>query len=215
MKLVIGILGLTLASAMAIVSANAADMYRAPEGVSYKDAPAPVEPWTGPYVGINGGYAWGGNSNATGYSPVIGSYSIVGGGAVDAAFGSNGWFGGAQAGYNWQRGNLVLGIEADIHGVDIKGSATTAGPTTAREQPRLVRHGSRSRGLRRWLGSALWHGRLCRWRRPGQADRRRNNREARCDRNRLCRWRRVGICVLPVLVRQSRISICRSLAATA
>ena len=92
---------------------------------------APVEPWTGPYVGINGGYAWGGNSNATGYSPVIGSYSIVGGGAVDAAFGSNGWFGGAQAGYNWQRGNLVLGIEADIQGGDIKGSATTAGPTTA------------------------------------------------------------------------------------
>ena len=56
---------MTLASAVAIVSANAADMYRAPEGGGYKDTPV-VEPWTGPYVGINGGYAWGSNSNVTG-----------------------------------------------------------------------------------------------------------------------------------------------------
>ena len=61
MKLVSGILGMTLASVIAIVSANAADMYRAPEGVSYKDTPV-FETWAGPYVGINGGYAWGGNS---------------------------------------------------------------------------------------------------------------------------------------------------------
>ena len=40
MKLISGFLGMTLASAVAIVSANAADMYRAPEGVSYKDAPS-------------------------------------------------------------------------------------------------------------------------------------------------------------------------------
>ena len=137
MKLASGILGMTLASAMAIVSANAADMYRPVEGGSYKDAPAPVEPWTGPYVGINGGYAWGGDSNVTGFTPTpppapaITITSGIATAAADPVFGSNGWFGGAQAGYNWQRGNLVFGVEADIQGADIKGSATTAGPTTA------------------------------------------------------------------------------------
>ena len=65
MKLASGILSMTLASVMAIVSANAADMYRAPEGGGYKDGPAPVELWQGSYVGINGGYAWGGDLNVT------------------------------------------------------------------------------------------------------------------------------------------------------
>ncbi len=122
MKLVSGILGMTLASVVAIASANAADMYRAPEGVSYKDTPV-FEAWAGPYVGINGGYAWG----------AIRTHSILRwnlfnrGGHSGRCFASTGWFGGGQIGYNWQRGNLVLGIEADIQGADITGSATTAG----------------------------------------------------------------------------------------
>ena len=58
MKLVSGILGMTLASAVAIVSANAADMY-VPGPASYKDGPVAAPLWNGAYVGINGGYAWG------------------------------------------------------------------------------------------------------------------------------------------------------------
>jgi len=60
MKFTSMILGLSLASTLALASANAADMYRPPEGVSYKDAPSPMALWTGPYVGIDGGYAWAG-----------------------------------------------------------------------------------------------------------------------------------------------------------
>lgn len=59
--------------------------------------------WDGAYVGINGGYAWS-NSNPT-----------------DA----EGGFGGAQVGYNWQRGRLVFGIEGDFQGGDIGGSVAT------------------------------------------------------------------------------------------
>ncbi len=121
MKFVSSFLGLTLASAVAIISANAADMYRPPEGVSYKDAPVSA-PWTGPYVGIDGGYAWGGDSGVT--PPRY----------VDPAFTSQGWFGGGLIGYNWQSGRLVYGVEADIQGASIKGAATATslgGPATA------------------------------------------------------------------------------------
>ncbi len=115
MKLHTGILGLTLASVVALASANAADMYVPGPAGGYKDGPAPVAPWNGSYVGINGGYAWGGNSD------------VSCGNSCDPAFAPNGWFGGGQIGHNWQgmwHPNLVLGIEADIEGADITGSGT-------------------------------------------------------------------------------------------
>ncbi|HET6389655.1 outer membrane protein [Hyphomicrobium sp.] len=55
--------------------------------------------WQGAYVGINGGFAWS-DSNPTN---------------------AEGGFGGAQVGYNWQRGRLVFGIEGDFQGGDIGG----------------------------------------------------------------------------------------------
>jgi hypothetical protein len=42
---------------------------------------------------------------------------------------STGVTGGAQAGYNWQIGSLVTGVEADIQGSGIKASANAA-PTS-------------------------------------------------------------------------------------
>ncbi len=136
MKFASMILGLSLASTLALAPANAADMYRPPEGVSYKDAPAPMALWTGPYVGIDGGYAWGGNSSVTPPEGEVLLIYIPGGGAgtSPASFGSQGGFGGGQAGYNWQNGSLVFGIEGDIQAADISGSATatgTGGPATA------------------------------------------------------------------------------------
>ncbi len=38
----------------------------------------------------------------------------------------SGLFGGVQAGYNWQHGNVVLGVEADLGEMDI--SHTNSGP---------------------------------------------------------------------------------------
>ncbi len=140
MKLVSGILGMTLASAVAIVSANAADMY-VPGPASYKDGPVAAPLWNGAYVGINGGYAWGNdsilsttvNACSTTVCPVTTTHS----------FAPDGGFGGGQIGYNWQpggqggfkdgpaAGNLVFGIEADIQGADISGSETV-GTATAK-----------------------------------------------------------------------------------
>lgn len=106
MKLLSGLLGLTLTSAVVLASANAADLYRAAPG-GYKDTPyAPVATWTGFYAGVNGGYGWTNDSD-------------------NAYFKPEGGFGGGQIGYNWQgfyHPNLVVGIEADFQGADITDS---------------------------------------------------------------------------------------------
>jgi outer membrane immunogenic protein len=129
MKLFSGIWGLTLTSVVALVSAHAADMYRAPEGASYKDEPAPYVSWAGFYAGVNGGYGWSKTiddsvtvvqtvANNTGVIPLHG-------------LSPNGGFGGSQIGYNWEGAILgprvILGIEADIQGADIKDTSSTTG----------------------------------------------------------------------------------------
>ncbi len=50
--------------------------------------------------------------------------------ALPPAFGSNSasassWLAGAQAGYNWQRGSVVYGLEADISGTSLKSTMNT------------------------------------------------------------------------------------------
>ncbi len=136
MKLVSTILGMTLASAVAIASANAADMYVPSPAGGYKDGPVAAPLWNGAYIGINGGYGWGADAN-------LASYYDYPSGLVQSSFAPQGWFGGGQIGYNWQpggqggfkdgpaAGNLVFGIEADIQGADISGSETV-GTATAK-----------------------------------------------------------------------------------
>jgi outer membrane immunogenic protein len=109
------LLGLTVASAVALTSANAADMYVAgPAGPGgYKDAPY-VASWAGFYVGVNGGYGWSANGVSNGF-------------VDDSPNGADpaGGFGGGQIGYNWQgvwHPRLVLGVEADVQGAGIQDS---------------------------------------------------------------------------------------------
>ena len=40
----------------------------------------------------------------------------------------DGFIGGGQAGYNWQVGRWVLGVETDIQGADVNGSDVVTGP---------------------------------------------------------------------------------------
>lgn len=104
-----------LVSAVALIgSAHAADMYRAEGGL--KDGPAyiPVNTWTGFYVGVNGGYGW--NNDSDNITSFIGNYKVF----TSKGFDSQGAFGGGQLGYNWQRGQLVLGVETDLQGSGIE-----------------------------------------------------------------------------------------------
>ncbi|WP_426608569.1 outer membrane protein [Bradyrhizobium sp. McL0616] len=92
----------------AFASASAADLAARP----YTKAPvavASVYNWTGFYLGIVGGGAWE-DSN----SPRM-----------------QGGFVGGTAGYNWQTGNVVFGVEADGAWADVNASATALGITVS------------------------------------------------------------------------------------
>jgi outer membrane immunogenic protein len=93
--------------------AVAADLYQSPPSSAAPDyAPTSAYAWSGPYVGLQGGYGWG-SSDVDGLVVPL-----------------NGWQGGAFAGYNFQpSGALVLGIEGDINASGKKG--TSAGTTVS------------------------------------------------------------------------------------
>lgn len=75
----------------------------------------PVYDWSGLYVGGFGGYGFGNHNinNATGQ---------VGFADFTANFESQGPFGGGEIGYNFMLGNLLLGVEADGAGANIRGN---------------------------------------------------------------------------------------------
>ena len=88
----------TLGAALLVATAAITGPARAADlpAAGYYSAPAPLSgfSWMGPYLGANLGYEWGEVSN----NPTKPS----------------GIFGGIQAGYNWQFGQFVTGIETDI-----------------------------------------------------------------------------------------------------
>ncbi|HEY8071824.1 MAG TPA: outer membrane beta-barrel protein [Methylocystis sp.] len=124
-----------VALALSAGSAMAADLPSRKEAPVYVPPPPPPM-WTGFYVGLNAGGAFGSGSVDAiggpiyanpGFGPVAGPLLASGLGAVTNASlsGSNGGFvGGGQIGYNWQFNAFVVGLEADIQG--FAGSNRTA-----------------------------------------------------------------------------------------
>ena len=92
-------------------AALAADMQRP----VYKAPPAGVLPvaydWTGFYIGGHVGYGWAEKSWRDGFG-------------LDIAHEASGFLGGAQAGFNYQIGQFVLGAEGDWSWSDMKGSSS-------------------------------------------------------------------------------------------
>jgi outer membrane immunogenic protein len=90
--------------------------------------------WTGGYVGIHGGYAWGDATTRDdpadwGTDPKwIGPFPYN----VDGAFG------GGTAGYNFQVGSLVLGPEADVGYLNLDGSRRTTSDNPTKYQTLAV-----------------------------------------------------------------------------
>jgi outer membrane immunogenic protein len=103
----------------------------------YTKAPpmmAPVYNWSGPYIGVVGGYAWGHSTQAdTGIvapppPPPPPPPPVAGGGPVaDGSYSVAGGFIGGTLGLNYQVGALVLGLEGDYAWSDISGSSTLCG----------------------------------------------------------------------------------------
>lgn len=85
---------MALIAAASTMSAKAADMNYGSRAPYTVNQPLNAYSWAGPYLGGNIGYGWGSVDN----NPTKPS----------------GFVGGVQAGYNWQAGPWVFGLEGDI-----------------------------------------------------------------------------------------------------
>jgi outer membrane immunogenic protein len=79
-------------------------------------APVVVPSWTGVYLGINGGGAWGTTDHTDQFAVTTGNFNTSGG------------LVGGTYGFNWQSGKFVIGYEGDFDWANINGTLTTAGP---------------------------------------------------------------------------------------
>jgi outer membrane immunogenic protein len=91
-RIVLGAVALIAAGWAA--SAQGADLSYGSPAPYTVNQPLNMYSWAGPYLGANLGYGWGSVDN----NPTNPS----------------GFVGGAQAGYNWQSGAMVFGIEGDL-----------------------------------------------------------------------------------------------------
>ena len=113
------VLGLAFGALAASSSVQAADLaFKAPP------EPAPVATWTGLYLGAHGGAGWGTTESAVDFGATLAGLGIPGLAASLplASHNINGFLAGGTLGYNYQMGNLLLGIEGDITWADIKGT---------------------------------------------------------------------------------------------
>src|SRR5437870_2291158 len=125
------------AAILSASSASAADM--APRYTKAPVAVAIVYDWTGFYIGGNVGYSWGRaatDGTLTGTQSV--SQFVAFSGALVPGFpvvtplaalpltgraNVDGFIGGGQAGYNWQREKWLFGLEGDLQYSDERGRA--------------------------------------------------------------------------------------------
>ncbi|MFL5136605.1 MAG: outer membrane protein [Microvirga sp.] len=112
----LGLLAATAALAIAASTAHAADLPG-----RYSPAPAynalPVFTWTGFYAGLNAGYGWNvGDSRY--YDPAFRNGKR-----------SGGFVGGVQAGYNYQFGMFVGGLETDLQYAAVGNKGASYGTT--------------------------------------------------------------------------------------
>jgi outer membrane immunogenic protein len=79
---------------------------------------APQLDWTGPYLGINGGAAWGTSRQDRTLAP----------GGSTGDFDISGGLAGGTVGYKFQLDNIVYGLEGDLDWAGIRGTAPCANP---------------------------------------------------------------------------------------
>jgi len=83
---------------------------------------APASDWSGFYLGAHGGWGWAD-------TVVDNPFSLTGVvfTPLFAAPKGSGWLAGGHFGYNWQYGNVVAGLEADLDVADINDKQTISG----------------------------------------------------------------------------------------
>lgn len=112
-----------LSAAAAILIATTAAGSAADLGPRYAKAAPIIDTWswTGFYLGAHAGAGWG-TTESTLTGVTVPPFPPV---AFTLPFSQNsrsGFLGGGQVGYNWQNGWVVLGVQGDIAGMDVKGT---------------------------------------------------------------------------------------------
>src|ERR1051326_2374282 len=109
--------------ALAASPASGADVPRKP---IYKAPPPVIAPvsftWTGFYIGVNAGGGWGRISTHSSFAPAANANEPQYEAMASPSFRSSFFVGGGQAGFNWQTGPVVLGVETDIESFRFRGS---------------------------------------------------------------------------------------------
>ena len=103
-------------------AAFAADLPAGPPAqapAAYVPVVTPVYNWSGIYIGINGGYSFGSTDWSSPTAGVVGT----------GTFNTNGGLVGGTAGFNFQSGQIVYGIEGDWDWAGIKGTSSSATAT--------------------------------------------------------------------------------------
>jgi outer membrane immunogenic protein len=124
--------------AAAAAPALAADLARPAPVYVPPPVLVPVWSWTGFYIGGNAGYAWGHFDPTSSFACPTGSGAIscaysfpanlaVVSAAATGAFSPNAFTGGIQAGFNWQVGAAVFGIESDFNAFHLSSSLSAGG----------------------------------------------------------------------------------------
>jgi outer membrane immunogenic protein len=85
--------------------------------------------WTGFYFGGHAGWSWGNTD-------VHDVFNYGGDPVADNSVDTSGLIAGIQLGYNFRRGNIVYGIEADLGYMDLSGSGSFALPNGMNGDPR-------------------------------------------------------------------------------
>jgi outer membrane immunogenic protein len=127
------LVGALVALAISPAVAWAADMaVKAPRIVP----PAPVYDWTGGYVGLNAGWDWSRENVDTAFSCPVGVCSVNNATNIlniiagsSGRLSADGFTGGGTAGYNWQTGGAVLGVETDFDYFRLRGSRAASIPS--------------------------------------------------------------------------------------
>jgi outer membrane immunogenic protein len=105
---------IALASLMGLLAGQAAAADLA--AVPYGPTTATASPWSGFHLGLVGGWARGTASQD--------QTTTAFGTGNSGDFRQTGWIGGATAGYDWQFGMFVVGVEGDISAASIDGNTS-------------------------------------------------------------------------------------------
>jgi outer membrane immunogenic protein len=96
----------TIAFVATCIAAQAADLPMPPAYPAPIAPPVPIYTWTGIYVGVNGGYAFGKQTPGSLFGDSFSAFN----------YNANGWLGGLTAGAQIQNGHTLLGLEAALIG---------------------------------------------------------------------------------------------------